>query len=596
MDPDETLLWAVVATAQAVSATPSRRAKITVMADLLRSVPRERVAQATAYLSGIVPQGRLGVGWRAVADLPTPAPTAGLTLVDAERLFTELAATSGPGSKARRAALMGELFGSATAAEQHFLRRLILGELRQGASAAVVLQAVAQAAGVAEEDVRRAAMLAGSVVAVAEPALRGGAAELARIGLQVGVPVLPMLAASAADLATALGGQERLVDRKLDGIRIQAHKHRGEVRLFTRSLEDITDRLPEVVETVLGLACDAAILDGEVLALRADGSPEPFQTTGARTASRADDPGAPVPLTAWFFDLLHLDGADLLDEPLRSRRAELEALTASAGGGLVAGVRTSSVAEAEEFFAATVAAGHEGVVVKDLSAPYAAGRRGGAWIKVKPVHTVDLVVLAVEWGSGRRRGKLSNIHLGALDPATGGFVMVGKTFKGMTDEMLRWQTERFTELAVDRGDAQDAWVVPVRPEQVVEIAVDGVQRSRRYPGGLALRFARVVRYRHDKSAQDVDTIETLRALGVRPGERSNSAQPEPGSQAEAAHGDGDPQARLGDELLDAWAQPAADHTAQPETQRRQPIDRAAEEHRCSDERDRSDEVGDAEQD
>ncbi len=513
------MLAAVVETSVRVAATASRRAKVAELATLLRRVPVDRVTQVSAYLSGIIPQGRLGVGWRTLAELPPPAAEPTLTLAEVERLFADLATTSGPGSAARRAGLVAELFASATADEQVFLRRLIGGELRQGASAAVMLQAVASAAGLGEETVRRAAMLAGSVVAVAEPALRGGAAALGEIGLRVGTPILPMLAASAPDLSTVFARDgERVVERKLDGIRIQAHRSPDGIRLFTRSLDDITARLPEVVAAVAGLDCRQAVLDGEVLALRADGTPELFQVTGARAATRGERdrskaPGAsetaPVPLTPWFFDLLHLDGVDLLDEPLAARRAALQRLVGDATGLLVPGIRTDDPAEAREFFDATVAAGHEGVVVKDPSAPYAAGRRGSSRIKVKPVHTLDLVVLAVEWGSGRRRGWLSNIHLGARDPDTGDFVMVGKTFKGMTDEMLRWQTERFTELATDRDD----WVVTVRPEQVVEIAVDGVQRSRRYPGGVALRFARVLRYRDDKCADDADTIDAVRALG-----------------------------------------------------------------------------------
>ncbi|MDO5498830.1 MAG: ATP-dependent DNA ligase [Propionibacteriaceae bacterium] len=501
----------VVATSTEVAASTSRRAKISALATLLSRLPPEHVARTVAYLSGIVPQGRLGVGWRTLATVPPPAPQSRLTLDAVDQAFTALAATSGPGSVGRRAELLAELFGAASADEQAFLRRLIGGELRQGAAEAVLLQAVAVAAGLPEETVRRAAMLAGSVAAVAEPALSGGAQALARIGLRVGTPVSPMLAAAAVDLPAAMaGGGMRVVERKLDGIRLQAHRIGEEVRLFTRSLDDITARLPEVVTAVAGLDCNSAVLDGEVIALRPDGTPEPFQVTGVRTASRGAGRAPRVPLTPWFFDLLHLDGTDLIDEPLHRRRAALEQVVGGADSELlVPGIRTGDEQEAARFFADTLKAGHEGVVVKDPDAPYAAGRRGSGWVKVKPRHTLDLVVLAVEWGSGRRRGWLSNIHLGARDPATGGFVMVGKTFKGMTDEMLRWQTERFNELATDRGD----WVVSVRPEQVVEIALDGIQRSRRYPGGVALRFARVVRYRDDKTAAQADTIETVRSLG-----------------------------------------------------------------------------------
>ncbi|HHV21926.1 MAG TPA: ATP-dependent DNA ligase [Propionibacterium sp.] len=513
MRAEEPLLAILVAASAEVAGTRSRRAKITALAAVLRELPLERVGQAAAYLSGSIPQGRLGVGWRGLAQLPPPAAEPTLTLAAVERVFTELVRTSGEGSAGRRARLVTELFGSATQEEQVFLRQLIGGELRQGASAAVMVQAVASASGVGEEEVRRAAMLAGSVVAVAERALRGGAAALAGIGLRVGTPILPMLAASAPDLATVFATrptEDWVVERKLDGIRIQAHRSQGGVRLFTRNLDDITERLLEVAELVGGLACREAVLDGELLALRADGSPELFQVTGARTAARGERGGPRAPLTPWFFDLLHIDGTDLLDEPLERRRAALARLVGENSGLLVPGIRTADQREAHDFFNATISAGHEGVVVKDPSAPYAAGRRGSAWIKVKPVHTLDLVVLAVERGSGRRRGWLSNIHLGARDPRTGGFVMVGKTFKGMTDEILRWQTERFTALAV----RDEGWGVTVRPEQVVEIAVDGVQRSRRYPGEVALRFARVLRYRDDKTAAEADTIDTVRALGA----------------------------------------------------------------------------------
>jgi DNA ligase-1 len=343
---------------------------------------------------------------------------------------------------------------------------------------------------------------------VAAVALSDGAEGLARIMLEVLRPIAPMLAASApntADATTMPGPWS--VERKLDGIRIQAHKRGGDVRVFTRSLDDITDRLPEVVEVVAALPAETLVLDGEAIALRPDGHPEPFQVTGARTASTRDPAQlrAQVPLTTYVFDVLHVDGVSLLDEPLSDRRAVLERLLQP--GNRVASVVTDDPDVAQQFFDDQIAAGHEGVVIKDLSSPYAAGRRGGSWVKVKPRHTLDLVVLAIERGSGRRRGTLSNIHLGARD-GDGGFIMLGKTFKGMTDEMLAWQTTRFTELATDDNGS----VVTVRPEQVVEIAFDGLQRSSRYPGGLALRFARVLRYRDDKTAAEADTIETVRKL------------------------------------------------------------------------------------
>lgn len=534
MASDPLLFGAVVEVSQAVAATNSRKTKVAVLADLLRRAPREGVDRVAAYLSGTVPQGRLGVGWRSVADPPCPASEPSLTLDHVDRTFTALAALSGQGSAAQRRKLLAELFGRATAAEQAFLRNLMLGELRQGASEAVVAQAIAVAAGVPEDAVRRAAMLAGSVVAVARPALEGGEEALGRIRLRVGVPVLPMLAGSAPDVASVFGdkGGVRLLERKIDGIRVQIHidnDHPGPaVRVFTRSLEEITDRVPDVVHSLAGLSCATAVLDGEAIVLAEHGRPEPFQVTGARTASRVDavQLARRTPLTVWLFDVLHLDGADLLGLPLRLRRERLSALLGTAYAGLrVPGLITEDVGEAEGWFRDTVAAGHEGIMVKDLEAPYAAGRRGSGWTKVKPRHTVDLVVLGVERGSGRRSDWLSNIHLGARDPVTGELVMVGKTFKGMTDAMLRWQTQRFTELALptasDRADGGSAsesgvadadWLVRVRPEQVVEIAFDGVQRSRRYPGGVALRFARVLRYRDDKSVDQIDTLFTLREL------------------------------------------------------------------------------------
>lgn len=534
MASDPRMFGAVVEVSQAVTATNSRKAKVAALADLLRHSPREGVDRVAAYLSGTVPQGRLGIGWRSVADPPSPAGEPSLTLDHVDRIFTALAATSGQGSAAQRRKLLAELLGRATAAEQAFLRNLMLGELRQGASEAVVAQAIAVAAGVPEVAVRRAAMLAGSVVAVARPALEGGEAALDRIRLRVGAPVLPMLAGSAPDVAAAFGDQGgvRLIERKIDGIRVQIHvdnDHSGPaVRVFTRNLEEITDRVPDVVHSLAGLSCAKAVLDGEAIALDAYGRPEPFQVTGARTAIRVDavEFARRTPLTVWLFDVLHLDGTDLLGLPLRQRRERLAALLGPAYAGLrVPGLITDDVGEAEAWFRDTVAAGHEGVMVKALEAPYAAGRRGSGWTKVKPRHTVDLVVLGVERGSGRRSGWLSNIHLGARDPMTGELVMVGKTFKGMTDAMLRWQTQRFTELALpaasnrtDSGPARESdvadpeWLVRVRPEQVVEIAFDGVQRSRRYSGGVALRFARVLRYRDDKTVDQIDTLITLREL------------------------------------------------------------------------------------
>jgi DNA ligase-1 len=499
------LLVRIAEVSQAVATTSGRLAKIDLLAAALAEAGPAEVPIAVAYLSGELPQRQIGVGWAALRDgFPAASvPTLGLAEVDAA--FSAIGAVAGKGSAAARKALVGELFGRATAAEQRFLLGLLSGELRQGALEGVMTDAVARAASVPVADVRRAMMLRGSLGAVAASALAGGSTALHAFGLEVGRPVRPMLAASAASLSEALEkiGPETAaaVEWKLDGIRIQAHLSGGSVRLFTRTLDEITGRLPEVVAVLGQLPVRAAVLDGELIALRPDGRPLPFQDTSSRAAS-SEGP----PLSVFLFDALHLDGVDLIDLPAWKRHAELA--WAVPPELLMPRLVTDSATEASEFFADAVARGHEGVVVKSLEAPYAAGRRGTGWIKVKPRHTLDLVVLAVEWGHGRRRGWLSNLHLGARDPESGGFVMLGKTFKGLTDELLTWQTSRLLELESRR----DAYTVYVRPELVVEIAFDGVQRSPRYPGGLALRFARVLRYREDKSAAEADTIDMVRAL------------------------------------------------------------------------------------
>ena len=508
------LLADLGATYDAVRATRSRNAKVAALAALLTRAADRSAAEIevlTTYLSGVLRQRRTGLGWRSLTSLPPPAPTGTLLVGEVDAAFEEMGTLAGPGSQGRRTALADGLFGRATEAEQGYLRGLVTGELRQGALDALVLEAVALAADVPLPAVRRASMLAGATPPVAVAALTEGAEGLSRFGLEVGRPVRPMLASSAADLPEAferLAADAVAVDCKLDGIRVQVHRDGDRVRVYTRSLDEITDRVPEVVETTLRLAAEHAVLDGEAIALDPSGRPRPFQETGARTASRTDPETlrASVPLTTYFFDLLHVDGEDLLDEPAHRRWQRLVDLAPPEA--LVHRAVTGDVAEAQAFFDQVVSAGHEGVVAQSLEAPYEAGRRGAAWVKVKPRHTLDLVVLAVEWGSGRRQGLLSNIHLGALDPDTGGFVMLGKTFKWMTDAMLAWQTERFLELETSRS----GHVVHVRPEQVVEIAFDGLQRSTRYPGGVALRFARVLRYRDDKSADEADTIATVRGL------------------------------------------------------------------------------------
>ncbi|MCL3859758.1 ATP-dependent DNA ligase [Actinotalea sp. K2] len=508
------LLADLAATSRALSATRSRLAKRALLVDVLRRTSPREVPVVARYLSGELRQRRTGLGWRSLTTVPEPAAEPSLHVLDVDATFERMSQLAGPGSATSRATLAAELFGAATEAEQILLRGLVTGELRQGALDALLLDAVAEAAGVPVPLVRRAAMLAGATEPVAEAALGAGGPEAARaalegFGLSVGRPVRPMLAGSATDVGAAFEGfvgRPVVVDAKLDGIRIQVHREGDDVRVFTRSLDDITVRVPEIAAAVRAMAVRSVVLDGEALALDADGRPLPFQETSARGATHDAEVAATTRLSPFFFDLLHLDGQDLLDAPLSQRLAALDAV---AGEHAVERVTTDDADVAQQAFARWVAQGQEGVIVKDLAAPYEAGRRGSAWVKVKPRHTLDLVVLAVERGSGRRRGLLSNIHLGARDPA-GGFVMLGKTFKGMTDEMLAWQTERFRELEV----RDDGWTVTLRPEQVVEVAFDGLQRSTRYPGGLALRFARVLRYRQDKVADEADTIDAVRALAA----------------------------------------------------------------------------------
>ena len=502
------LLHDLVATSQAVAATRSRKAKVAALATLLATAAPEEVETVTAYLAGALRQRRTGLGWRGVSELPDPADSPTLEVGEVHETFDAIAAFAGSGSQAARAAAVMALFGRATADEQEWLRGLATGAVRQGALDALVQEAVAVASGVPLAAVRRAAMLAGSTTRVSVAAMTGGPEALAGFGLEVGRPVLPMLASSAPDLTAAIakaGGDRVAVDTKLDGIRIQVHRDGDDVLVATRSLDDITARLPEVVAIARALPADRFVLDGEALALDDTDRPRPFQETSSRTATALPG-GRGVAVTPYFFDVLHLDGQDLLDSPTSERLAALERLVPAEHR--VPRLLTDDAEAAADFLAAAIRSGHEGVVVKNLDAPYDAGRRGSAWVKVKPVHTLDLVVLAVEWGSGRRQGWLSNIHLGARDPESGELVMLGKTFKGMTDEMLAWQTERFTELEMHR----EGHTVHVRPEQVVEIAFDGVQRSSRYPGGVALRFARVVRYRHDKRAEEADTLATVRSF------------------------------------------------------------------------------------
>ncbi|MEU4658081.1 ATP-dependent DNA ligase [Streptomyces sp. NPDC023723] len=502
------LLARLAHVSQEVAATSARSRKTALLAELFREAEAADVPVVIPYLAGRLPQGRIGVGWKVLGRPVEPAAGPTLTVREVDARLTRLAAVSGAGSGAERTRLVGELMGAATADEQRFLLGLLTGEVRQGALDAVAVEGLAQATGAVPADVRRAVMLAGSLRTVAEALLADGPAALGRFRLTVGRPVLPMLAHSAASVAEAAGKLGACaVEEKLDGIRVQVHRDGDEVRVYTRTLDDITGRLPEVTAAARELPGERFVLDGEVISLGPDGRPRSFQETAGRVGSRTDVATAAraVPVSPVFFDALLVDGRDLLDLPLTERHAELAHLVPEPMR-----VRRTLVAEgqdaraAEDFLAETLARGHEGVVVKGLDAGYSAGRRGASWLKVKPVHTLDLVVLAAEWGHGRRTGKLSNLHLGAR-AEDGSFVMLGKTFKGMTDAMLTWQTGHLTALAVE----EHRWGVTVRPELVVEIAYDGLQRSTRYPAGVTLRFARVVRYREDKRPADADTVETL---------------------------------------------------------------------------------------
>lgn len=510
------LLEELVRTSAGVAETAGRLAKIELLASILRLLGSEEVPVAVAYLSGELPQGTIGIGWASLRELPEPAPPPPvLELLEVEAALRRIATTTGQGSQAIRRSELAGLFGRATEPERRFLIALLTGELRQGALEGLMVEAVARAARVPASEVRRALMLAGDLGVVAAAAVTTGRDGLGAFRLTLLQPLKPMLAQTAEDVEDALGRiRPAAVEWKLDGARIQVHRLGAEVRAFTRNLADITDRIPEVVEAVRGLPLETAVLDGEAIALRPDGRPHRFQVTMSRFGSRleVEQQRGMVPLSPFFFDCLHLDGRDLIDRPTRERFAALDDVLPETMS--VPRVEAEDPVEAERFLDEALAHGHEGLMVKALDAPYEAGRRGASWLKVKRAHTLDLVVLAAEWGHGRRRGWLSNLHLGARDPQTGGFVMLGKTFKGMTDAMLTWQTERFQQLETSR----DSYTVYVRPELVVEVAFDGLQASTRYASGLALRFARIKGYRPDKSPEEADTIDTVRAIyaGERP--------------------------------------------------------------------------------
>ena len=503
----------LVHTSRLIATHPGRLQKIAHLGELLRLFSDEERQVGVSYLMGRLPQGRIGVGGavlRSLRDVP-PAPLAGLEIGEIDVALSAVAQTVGTASTARRTHALRSLLGDMTQEEQDFLLRLLIGELRQGALEGIMVDAIAKAAELPGADVRRAVMLTGDAAVVAQHALTEGAAALRRFTIEVFRPVKPMLAQPAATMEEALArlGQAAL-EYKLDGARVQVHKSEEEVHVYTRQLNDVTVAVPEVVEAVKGLPARTLILDGEVLAMKDDGTPFPFQTTMRRFGRRLDVETLRVelPLRAFFFDCLYCDDLDLIDHAGAERVAVLHRMLPPALA--VPRIVTDRVAEAERFMAEALERGHEGVMAKSLSAAYEAGNRGSGWLKVKSVHTLDLVILAAEWGNGRRQGWLSNLHLGARDP-NGGFVMLGKTFKGLTDEMLRWQTQRLLDLQ----SATDGYTVHVRPELVVEIAFNEVQRSPRYPGGLALRFARVKCYRPDKRPEDADTIDMVRAIFIR---------------------------------------------------------------------------------
>ncbi|HUI62674.1 MAG TPA: ATP-dependent DNA ligase [Steroidobacteraceae bacterium] len=507
-----TLLASLVGTSERVGATAARLGKVRELAALLRTLTPEEIETAVLYLSGETRQGRIGIGFATLREAASEraAAQATLTIARVDQLLDSIEALRGAGSSARRMQVLRELFGAATPTEQQFLLRLLAGELRQGALEGVMVEAIAAAADLPAAQIRRAVMYSGSVGLTARAALLEGADALSRFGLKLFAPVAPMLAQTAADVREALAQLEGIVafEWKMDGARIQVHKSGTEVRIYTRSLNEVTVAIPEIVEAVRDFPQQALVLDGEAIALDAAGRPHPFQVTMRRFGRRLDVERLrrELPISAFFFDCLYHDGGSTLDRPTRER---IEALTEAVPQALlIPRLVTDSEPAARAFYEAALTAGHEGVMAKSLDAPYEAGNRGAGWLKIKRAHTLDLIVLAAEWGHGRRTGKLSNLHLGALDPATGGYVMLGKTFKGLTDAMLEWQTRELLAREVRR----DEWTVHVRPELVVEIAFSDLQVSPRYPGGLALRLARVKRYRDDKRPEDADDMNAVRRL------------------------------------------------------------------------------------
>ena len=508
--PQNLLLGQVVETSLRVSETSKRLEKTALLAALLRQVGPEEAEAVVAYLSGYTRQGKLGVGWATLRESGAgPAESAALSIAEVDGSFESLTQMRGPGSEAQRRQLIHALFARATAREQEFLKALLLGEIRQGALEGIMADALAQASGASSADVRRAVMMAGDVARVARTLVESGPGALGQYDIELFRPVQPMLAQTAEDVDEALEQLgEAALEFKFDGMRIQAHRNGDDVRLYSRSLNDVTDVAPELVEAIRALPARNLILDGEALSLAPDGRAQPFQVTARRFGRKLnlEKMRADLPLTPFWFDLLYLDGQSLLDEPHGRRFSALEQLAPAEA--VVPHLVTAHPEAAAEFLRGALDRGHEGIMAKSRSSAYAAGSRGVGWLKIKKAHTLDLVILAAEWGSGRRKGWLSNLHLGARDTDKGGFAMLGKTFKGLTDEMLTWQTEQFLKSEISR----EAHTVYVEPKVVAEIAFSDIQVSRRYPSGMALRFARVKRYRTDKTAADADTLETVRTM------------------------------------------------------------------------------------
>lgn len=505
------LLAAVVETSRRVTETSKRLEKVDLLARLLRQLRPEEIEIVVRFLAGSIRQGRIGIGYAALRDARGPAAqTASLEIAEVDRTFESIVETAGSGSQRQRSELLHQLLSLAIEPEQQFLVRLLMGELRQGALEAVMLDALGKASGVAVERVRRAVMLAGDIAPVARALLEQGEIALAQYDVQLFRPLQPMLAGTADDVGEALadlGLREAALEFKLDGARVQVHRSGGDVVVYSRSLNDVTRAVPEVVEAVRALPVKDLILDGEVLSLQPDGRPQPFQVTMRRFGRKLDVQRmrSELPMTPFWFDLLYLNGGNLLDEPQSRRFATLSEI---AGASLIPHTTASDAERAGEFLEQALSRGHEGIMAKAIDAPYAAGARGQSWLKVKRARTLDLIILAAEWGHGRRHGKLSNLHLGAPDTEKGGFAMLGKTFKGLTDEMLAWQTQELLKIEISR----DSYAVYVAPKLVVEIAFNEIQVSPRYPSGLTLRFARVKRYRTDKSAAQADTFQTVQKL------------------------------------------------------------------------------------